>query len=61
MDKEKIAKYFNRIGLEYRDYEIKTDYELLKKLQYAHVTRIPYENLDILRGIPLSLDSGNLF
>ena len=35
--------------------------ETLAALQYAHVTSVPYENLDIIRGIPLSMKVGDLY
>ncbi|MCP1310729.1 arylamine N-acetyltransferase family protein [Paenibacillus tyrfis] len=35
--------------------------ESLTQLQKRHVTRIPFENLDILRGIPIALQTGDLF
>ncbi|MDO3681703.1 arylamine N-acetyltransferase family protein [Paenibacillus ehimensis] len=38
-----------------------TTLEGLTLLQKRHVTRIPFENLDILRGIPISLRTGDLF
>ena len=57
---EKIKKYFQRIGLEMPE-EIVPDSKLLKELQFAHCTSVPYENLDILRGIPLSLEIDDLY
>ena len=33
----------------------------LTDLQKAHMTQVPYENLDILDGIPLSVDPSDLF
>ena len=57
---EKIEAYFKRIGLEMPE-QIVPDSELLRKLQFAHCTSVPYENLDIIRGVPLSLDPENLF
>ena len=51
--------YLERLGLT-RD-DVSHDAEFLGKLQYAHVTRVPYENLDIVDGIPLSLDAEALF
>lgn len=57
---EKIKLYFERIGLEMPE-KIVPDSALLKKLQYAHCTTVPYENLDILRGVPLSLEPDRLF
>ncbi len=35
--------------------------DTLSALQWAHLTHIPYENLNILAGIPLSLESNALF
>ena len=60
MEKLKIAAYFKRIGLELPE-KIVPDSALLQKLQYAHCTSVPYENLDIIRGIPLSLDPDALY
>lgn len=57
---EKIKKYFHRIGLELPG-RIVPDSDLLCRLQYAHCTTVPYENLDILRGKPLSLDTDDLY
>jgi arylamine N-acetyltransferase len=53
-----IRAYLNRIG--YRgplDGSAKT----LAGLQEAHVKAVPYENLDILMGVPLSLEIPDLF
>jgi Arylamine N-acetyltransferase len=62
LDKSKLEKYFTRIGLVYADYESKPrDFKMLCELQLAHVTTIPYENLDIIRKIPLSLDEEALY
>lgn len=60
MNTEKVKKYLNRIGLEMPD-EIRPTAELLKSLHYAHCTTVPYENLDIIRHIPLSLETDALF
>ncbi len=51
--------YLNRIGLNENDIEL--SYEFLSLLQYAHVTSVPYENLDIIDGIPLSLEVDDIF
>lgn len=59
MDK-KIKKYFERLQLSF-DENAPLDYSLLKKIQYAHVTKIPYENIDILKGIPLTFDYDKLY
>lgn len=55
-----VAAYFERIGLE-RPGDIVPDSELLRKLQYAHCTTVPYENLDMIRGVPTSLAPDALF
>jgi len=61
MDKLKILKYFNRIYIDLDPANLTLDYNLLRLLQLAHVTNIPYENLDIIHGIPLSLEPEVLF
>jgi N-hydroxyarylamine O-acetyltransferase len=58
--KEQLARTFERIGLTY-DPDARPTPELLSSVQLAMATRIPYENLDILRGVPLSLDYGDLY
>ncbi|MBQ8217399.1 MAG: arylamine N-acetyltransferase [Oscillospiraceae bacterium] len=60
MEKMKVEKYFKRIGLEMPE-TIVPDGQLLKKLHFAHCTTVPYENLDIIRGIPLRLDDEGLY
>jgi N-hydroxyarylamine O-acetyltransferase len=35
--------------------------ENLEKLHLAHLINVPYENFDILRGLPYNLDETNLF
>ncbi|MGI5869022.1 MAG: arylamine N-acetyltransferase family protein [Kiritimatiellia bacterium] len=52
--------YFERIGLEWPK-DVVLDSELLRKIQYAHCTTVPYENLDMIRGVPTSLEPGALF
>lgn len=61
MNKDKVQLYFNRIGLDLDIDNLILDTELLNQVQYAHVTNIPYENLDILNNIPLNLDNESLF
>lgn len=58
LTKEQAAQYLQRI-----DYKgVLTVTELvLSSLQWAHLTHIPYENLNILAGIPLSLKPNDLF
>ena len=60
MDKEKVKKYFERIGLEYSEpYE--PNLEHLRELHLAHSLTVPYENLDLLKGKLLSLEYDDLF
>ena len=54
-----VRAYLERIGLDGSDTSL--DLEFLKKVQYAHILTVPYENLDILNDIPLSLDKQELF
>ena len=55
-----VKKYFERIGLELPD-PVVPDSELLRRIHYAHCTTVPYENLDVLRGIPAPMEEENLF
>ena len=48
-----VDKYLKRIGY---SGTISLSGETLSGLQKAHLAAIPYENLDILKGIPLSVD-----
>ena len=57
-NKEQIDLYLKK--MEYND-EIKIDYETLCKLQIAHLTHIPYENIDVLNRKPVSLEAQDLF
>lgn len=62
LDERQLTAYFARIGLHYEDYrERELDSQLLRELSIAHSITIPFENLDILRGKLLSLDSGDLY
>ena len=55
-----VKKYFDRLGLELPEM-IVPDSELLRKVHLAHCCRVPYENLDMIRGIPTSLEEDALF
>lgn len=55
-----VKAYFDRIGLEMPEV-IVPDSELLRKLQFAHCTTVPYENLDMIRDVPTSLEADALF
>ncbi len=50
-----VKAYFERIGLEMPE-KIVPNSELLRKLQYAHCTTVPYENTDMMNGVPTSLE-----
>jgi N-hydroxyarylamine O-acetyltransferase len=56
--KPNIFADVKRIGFEG---EARADYKTLYELQYRHFLSVPYENLDILRNVPLSLDCGDLY
>lgn len=60
METVKVKKYLERIGMELPE-NVVPDSAFLRELQFAHCTHIPYENLDIIRGIPLSLNEDDLF
>lgn len=55
-----VKAYFERIGLAMPE-TIVPDSELLKKLHLAHCTTVPYENYDMIHGIPTSLNKEALF
>lgn len=52
MSPEMICEYLRRIGLDKEAAELPVvrDRELLAKLQQAHISTIPYENVDFLAG-----------
>lgn len=52
-------QFLRRIGLS--DTKIEYTLEFLGKVQTACVLTIPYENLDILDNIPISLDKNDIF
>lgn len=55
-----VKAYFDRIGLQMPE-TILPDSELLRKLQFAHCTAVPYENLDMIRDVPTSLEAEELY
>lgn len=62
MDRSQMIEYFTRIGLSYADYENRPcDRKLLDELHEAHRFTVPFENLDMVRGIPISLEPSVLF
>ena len=58
--REKLERYFERIGLKYVE-PYAPNLEHLYELHQAHNFTIPYENLDILRNKPLSLKDEDLY
>ncbi len=61
MTEKMVLAYLSRIGLDRSVLDEKRDKKLIDKLQYAHVTSVPYENIDIVKEIPLRLDTDALF
>lgn len=55
---ERIGAYLDRIGFEG---PLDRSVKCLADLQSAHLHKVPYENLDILRGTPLSLELDQLY
>ena len=55
-----VKKYFERIGLELPETVVPNS-ELLRKVHLAHCCTVPYENLDMIRGIPTSLKEDDLY
>jgi N-hydroxyarylamine O-acetyltransferase len=53
-----VNSYLERIG--YRGERAPTE-AVLRELHLAHLYAVPFENLDISRGIPIQLDSAALF
>ncbi|MDO4364677.1 MAG: arylamine N-acetyltransferase [Clostridia bacterium] len=58
LTKEQAKKYLQRIEYEQ---PVSADEETLSALQWHHLTHIPYENIDLLAGNPLSLKSDDLY
>lgn len=58
--KEQLVKIFERIGLIY-DESKTVDSEMISQIQWGFQQNVPYENLDIIRNIPLSLDYNDLY
>ena len=55
-----ISAFFERIGID-SDTKPEHNYEFLKKVQYAAVTSIPYENLDLIAKKTLSFKPDDIF
>jgi N-hydroxyarylamine O-acetyltransferase len=55
-----VEEYLERIGISPNRVG-EPNLALLSELQLAHILSVPYENLDIIKGISLSLDGDTLF
>lgn len=55
-----LQKYMSKLGMTYQ-IDFIPDLKLLCELQYRHVMHIPFENLDIMDGVPLSMNPDILF
>jgi len=55
---QRIKAYLQRIGFESKP---ELNFNTLHALQRAHLLSVPYENLNILQSIPISLDINNLY
>ena len=53
-----VEKYLERINY---DGDLSISSETLSHLVYCHLTSVPYENLDIMNNIPLSLEIPDLY
>lgn len=58
---EQIQSAFQRIGMDAPAFPIVPTAELLSEIQYHFAAAVPYENLDILAGIPLNLTEEGLY
>lgn len=58
LTEEQVKKYLKRIKM---SYPLEATLENLHKLQLNHLKYIPYENLSILYGEPISLDGQDLY
>lgn len=54
-----LSAYLARIGTDVRPGD--TSSETLRALQTAHLTHVPYETMDIIRGVPFTLEPDALF
>ena len=61
--KMEVENYLNRIGFydEPKYDRPGNDYRTLGLLQSRHLKTVPYENFDIMRGIPISLKTADLY
>lgn len=62
MDRNQLMEYFTRIGLSYADYENRPrDRKMLSELHQAHRLTVPFETLDMVRGVRISLEPEALY
>ena len=52
---ERRNRYLNRIGVPTR---LDPNFETLSQLMRAHLATVPFENLDVYRGVPVDTDIG---
>lgn len=52
--------YLERIGI-VREVLPAPSYDWLRELQLSHIYSVPYENIDIIEGVPLSLDTEAIY
>ena len=57
-EQEKIRKYLKRIRYNGKP---ALNFNTLHALQHAHLITVPYENLDIMRNIPISLEIKDIY
>ena len=55
-----VEKYLERIGLSPKIDKTPT-FDLLRKLQLSHIYSVPYENIDLVKGVPLALDEDKIY
>ena len=53
-------RYLERIGITCEELPTPS-YEWLRELQLSHIYSVPYENIDIIEGVPLSLDTEAIY
>lgn len=53
-----INAYLQRMGI---DHVGNINLEELERLQYHHMIHIPFENLDVMHGVPIELDIGAFY
>ena len=58
LTEQQVKTYLEKLNI---PYPLEPSIENLKQLQYNHLINIPYENLSILYGHPISLDGDDLY